>query len=54
VWDHLVSWADGAGRQAQLIVVDNRPPARARPAIVVAYSRRADEPPYGLIDNETE
>jgi hypothetical protein len=54
VWDHLISWADGAGRHAQLIVVDNRPPPRARPAIVVEYSRRADDPPYGLIDNETE
>lgn len=52
VWDHLARWSAGPGREAQLLVVDNVPPASVFDAIVARYSGRADEPPYGLIDNE--
>lgn len=52
VWEHIMrSSADSSGR-AQLIVVDNRPPEIARPAIVREYSGRRDRPPYGLIEDE--
>ena len=37
---------------AQVIIVDNRPPATADDHVVVRYSGRTDEPPYGLIDDE--
>jgi hypothetical protein len=53
VWDHLSSWSSGPGSQAQVIVVDNAPPASVEAAVVVRYSGRDDQPPYGLIDNET-
>ena len=40
------------GPAAQVIVVDNRPPGTANDFVVVRYSGRAEEPPYGLIDDE--
>lgn len=53
VWDHLRSWSSGSGSQAQVVVVDNAPPRSVEDAVVVRYSGRDDQPPYGLIDNET-
>jgi hypothetical protein len=52
VWEHIVSWSETIGHGAQIIVIDNRPPDVAEPYIVVRYSGRAEEPPYGLIDDE--
>jgi len=52
VWQHIVNWTESMGIAAQIIVVDNRPPDVADPHIVVLYSGRADEPPYGLITDE--
>jgi hypothetical protein len=41
------------GKAAQIVVVDNLPPDIADDYVVVRYSGRADEPPYGLIEDET-
>jgi len=53
LWHHLASWSSDRGRDAQLIVVDHRPPPEVAGAKVVTFSGRVDEPPYGLITNET-
>ena len=53
VWEHIVSWSESMGQAAQIIVVDNRPPDIVDPHVVVRYSGQADEPPYGLIEDET-
>lgn len=53
VWEHIVGWTESMGHAAQLIVVDNRPPSELVEAhVVVRYSGRVDEPPYGLIEDE--
>lgn len=53
VWAHIVSWSASVGKNAQIVVVDNLPPAVADDHVVVRYSGQADEPPYGLIEDET-
>ena len=53
VWEHIVSWSAGMGKTAQIVVVDNLPPDVADDHVVVRYSGQADEPPYGLIEDET-
>lgn len=53
VWEHIVSWSAGVGKTAQIVVVDNLPPDVADDHVVVRYSGRAGEPPYGLIEDET-
>jgi hypothetical protein len=52
VWQHIIDWTQSMGPAAQVIIVDNRPPATADDHVVVRYSGRTDEPPYGLIDDE--
>jgi hypothetical protein len=52
VWQHIIDWTQSMGPAAQVIIVDNRPPATAGEHVVVRYSGRTDEPPYGLIDEE--
>jgi hypothetical protein len=54
VYRHLRSWLNGAGAGAQVIVVDNTPPAEADDHVIVRFTRRSDQPPYGLIDDQTE
>jgi hypothetical protein len=54
LWHHLSEWSQGPGREAQLIVVDHRPPPEVWGSIVVSFSGRAERPPYGLIANETD
>ena len=40
LWHHLFEWSNGPGRDAQLIVVDHRPPAEVWGAVVAyAYVR---------------
>ncbi|WP_199749988.1 hypothetical protein [Amycolatopsis sp. WAC 04169] len=51
-YQHLHTWLAGAGKGAQIIVVDNAPPSSTEPDVVVRYSRREDQPPYGLIEDE--
>ncbi len=49
---HLERWLAGAGMGAQLVVADNAPPPTADSDVVVRFSRRADRPPYALIDDD--
>lgn len=51
IYAHLSSWL-GNHPEAQIIVVDNEPPARAAANVVVEYSANPEIPPYGLIDDE--
>ena len=51
-YKHLHDWLNGSGRGAQILVVDNAPPPSADDDVVIRFSRRADQPPYGLIDDE--
>lgn len=51
-YKHLHDWLNGPGYGAQILVVDNAPPPSADDDVVVRFSRRADQPPYGLIDDE--
>jgi len=51
-YKHLHDWLNGPGHGAQILVVDNAPPPSADDDVVVRFSRRVDQPPYGLIDDE--
>lgn len=51
-YKHLHDWLAGPGEGVQVFVVDNAPPPSADDDIVVRFSRRADQPPYGLIEDE--
>jgi hypothetical protein len=51
-YKHLHDWLNGPGQGAQILVVDNAPPPSADGDVVIRFSRRADQPPYGLIDDE--
>jgi hypothetical protein len=53
VWEHIVSWSAGMGRTAQIVVVDNLPPDLVDEHVIVRYTGQADQPPYGLIEDET-
>lgn len=52
-YHHLSVWLANRGSRAQLIVVDNSPPLLAEGNVVARYSRNEDQPPYGLIEDET-
>jgi hypothetical protein len=54
LWEHLRHWTSNEGRGAQVIVVDHRPPPTVADSIVITFSGNSDQPPYGLIANETE
>lgn len=51
VYRHLGGWLAAAGEGAQVLVVDNDPPAWVDD-VVVRFTRDGANPPYGLIDNE--
>ena len=51
-YKYLHDWLNGPGHGAQILVVDNVPPPPADDDVIVRFSRRADQPPYGLIDDE--
>ncbi|WP_219823314.1 hypothetical protein [Nocardia nova] len=51
-YKHLHDWLTGPGEGAQILVVDNAPPTSTDDDVVVRFSRRADQPPYGLIEDE--
>lgn len=53
LYTHVETWLSDAGQGAQIIVVDNTPPAAVEPHIVVRYTRDPEVEPFGLIDNET-
>ena len=54
VYRHLERWLAGPGFGAQVVVADNAPPPTADSDVIVRFSRRADRPPYALIDDEVE
>lgn len=51
-YEHVEGWLAELGTGAQVIFVDNTPPAVAEDNIVVRYTRDPDTHPFGLIDNE--
>jgi hypothetical protein len=53
IYRHLQRWLAGRGAGAQVVVADNAPPPEAEADVIVRFSRRPDQPPYGLIDDET-
>jgi len=52
VYRHLGEWLAASGEGAQILVVDNDPPAWVDENVVIRFTRDAANPPYGLIDNE--
>lgn len=50
---HAKTWLATDGVGAQLIVVDNTPPASVAEDVVCRFTRDADDPPYGLIPEAT-
>jgi hypothetical protein len=52
IYRHIEDWLAGRGVGAQIVVADNSPPPTAADDVIVRYSRRADQPPYGLIDDD--
>lgn len=53
VYEHIERWLDGTGAGAQIIFVDNSPPATVDEHIVVRFSGRVSQPPFGLIEDAT-
>ncbi|GAA1015608.1 hypothetical protein Aple_009340 [Acrocarpospora pleiomorpha] len=53
IYRHIIDWLfqDGAG--AQIIIVDNVPPALAVRHVIREFSGNPSNPPYGLIDDAT-
>jgi hypothetical protein len=51
VYQHIRSWSERYPF-AQIVIVDNAPPAEEIFNRVVRYSGNPADPPYGLIDNE--
>ena len=49
---HLITWLEGPGRGAQIVIVDNTPPPIAEPFVVRHFTRDPNHGMYGLIDNE--
>ncbi|GAA2383023.1 DNA recombination protein RecN [Dactylosporangium salmoneum] len=52
IYRHIEDWLAGRGVGAQVVVADNAPPPTAADDVIVRYSRRPDQPPYGLIDDD--
>ncbi|MEV0929116.1 hypothetical protein ACIBMX_03065 [Streptomyces phaeochromogenes] len=53
VYAHLRNWLSNAGEGAQVIVIDNVPPAAVEDFVCVRFSGDPEKPPYGLIDDAT-
>jgi hypothetical protein len=55
IYGHIQQWLDAHAGRAQIIIVDNEPPASVdEEYVVVRYSGDADNPPYGLIEDATD
>ena len=52
-YQHLRGWLGGRGAGAQIVVADNAPPPDTDDDVIVRFTRRADQAPYGLIDDDT-
>lgn len=53
IYEHVEKWLDSTGTGAQIIFVDNSPPIAVEEHVVVRFSGRAEQPPFGLIDDAT-
>lgn len=53
IYEHVKRWLAGAGEGAQIIFVDNSPPPSVENHVVVRFSGRVKQPPFGLIDDAT-
>ncbi|WP_143227737.1 hypothetical protein [Actinomyces naeslundii] len=51
VYEHVKRWLATAGAGAQIIFVDNSPPLSVEDHVIVRFSGRATQPPFGLIDD---
>lgn len=52
IYGHIQQWLAAHSGRAQIIIVDNEPPASVdEENVVVRYSGNPDNPPYGLIDD---
>ncbi|WP_230100442.1 hypothetical protein [Microbacterium sp. Bi98] len=54
VYSHVARWLDGPGRGAQIIFVDNSPPAETSDRVVIRFSGNRNDPPFGLIDDAVD
>jgi len=52
MYDHIEQWL-AIHPHAQIIIVDHEPPTSMEDRVIVRYTRRADLPPYGLIEDQT-
>lgn len=53
VYEHVERWLNGSGTGAQIIFVDNSPPVAVDEHVVIRFSGRDYQPPFGLIDDAT-
>lgn len=53
VYEHVEQWLNSSGAGAQIIFVDNSPPVAVDEHVMVRFSGRDDQPPFGLIDDAT-
>ena len=51
---HVQEWLAQDGIGAQLVIIDNSPPASVEQHVVVHYTRDPEVPPYGLITDAVE
>jgi hypothetical protein len=52
MYRHITEWL-GRHPEAQIVIVDHEPPTFVQDRVIVRYTRRADQPPYGLIYDQT-
>ena len=52
-YEHIAEWLEGEGRGAQVIIVDNTPPSHVADEVVIRFSGRAEEYPFGLVWDAT-
>ena len=53
-YEHIREWQRSKGSGSQIVVVDNSPPTNVADAVVVRFTRSADDPPYGLITDAVD
>lgn len=52
MYGHITNWLS-RHLEAQIVIVDHEPPTSVEDRVIVRYSRRDDQPPYGLIYDQT-
>ncbi|MEW2012670.1 MULTISPECIES: hypothetical protein [Microbacterium] len=53
IYEHVEQWLTASGAGAQITFVDNSPPVTVDEHVVIRFSGRAEQPPFGLIDDAT-